>query len=125
MTKSIIDNKAELWMDEDSILFFKMLPKSNIEEADAIEICKVASEISGTIVHCNLVDISEMTFMDKKARSVFGGQEKATVKAVGIVSNSKFQKALVNIYYNFSKPSIPTKFFTTQTEAKNWLITQL
>lgn len=67
----------------------KMLLKSDINEDDTQNICKVAAEIAGDVVHCNFVDISEMTFMDKKARAVFSSQKRNSVLCVAIISNLK------------------------------------
>lgn len=122
MEKQNVNGKAELWMDDDKVLFFKMLPKSDIREEDAIEMCKMGASISKNVIHANLVDISEMTFMDKQARAVFAGQEKSTVKGVAIVSQSLIQKSIINLYFNFSKPIIPTKVFNTVDDAKRWLL---
>ena len=120
-----VNGKAQLWMDEDCVLYFKMLPKTDIRAEDAEEMCKVAASISKDVIHGNLVDISEMTFMDKKARAVFASQEKTTVKGVAIVSSSSIQKSIINLYFNFSKPSIPTKVFSTQADAKKWLVDKM
>ncbi len=120
-----VPNKASISLDNDGILCIKMLPESSILEEDAVEICRVAAVLSGDVIHCNLVDVTEMLFMDKKARAVFGSQRKSTVPAVAIVSNSKIQKSLVNLYLAFSRPSTPTKAFNNVIEARNWLLINL
>ena len=83
---------------------------------------KVAAEVSGDKVHCNLVDISEMSFMGSDARAVFAGQRKSTVPAVAIVNKSKFRTSFVNLYVKFSRPSIPTKAFDYFEEVEEWLL---
>ncbi len=122
MDEKVIPEKARISMDDENILTIKLLPHADICEADAIEISKVAAEISKDIIHCNLVDVSEMTFMDKKARAVFANKKKATVNAVAIISNSKVHRALVNLYFTFSKPKIPTKAFDNEKSARGWLL---
>ena len=125
MVEKEISGKAKISMDGSRILTIKMLPKSDICEEDAVEISKVAAEISQDVVHCNLVDVSEMTFMDKKARAAFAGTKKDTVLAVAIVSNSKIHRSLVNLYFGFSKPIIPTKAFDNAEKARAWLLNKL
>lgn len=120
-----VPGKAKITLDDAGILTFKMLPKSDINENDAAEIVKVAAGVSGSLMHCNLVDISEMTFMDKKARAVFAGQKKETVKAVAIISNSKLHRSLVNLYMGFSRPTIPTKAFDNSDVARSWLLEKM
>ena len=121
MEEQLIEGKANVSMDNTGILTMKMLHKSDIHENDAVEICKVAEGITKDKIHCNLVDISEMTFISKKAREVFASQEKKTIKAVAIVSNSMLHKSLLNLYFKFSNPSIPTKVFGDKEKAKDWL----
>lgn len=114
--------KAEIWFEENRILNMKMLPKADIDAQAAEEICKLASEVSRDRIHCNLVDIRLMTFMNNAARAVFGSQDKSTVKAVAIVNNSILHKSLVNLYFKFNKPKIPTKVFDNEEKAKDWLL---
>jgi len=122
MVEKEIPEKARISMDDSNILTIKILPKADICEKDAIEISKVAGEISQDIIHCNLVDVSEMTFMDKRARAVFAEQKKDTVPAIAIISNSKIHRSLVNLYFGFSKPATPTKAFGNAESARDWLL---
>lgn len=125
MSSKEIAGKATVTLDAEGILTFKMHPKSDINENDAFEIVKIASEVAGDVKHCNLVDISEMTFMDKKARAVFASQKKDSVLGVAIISNSKLNRSLVNLYMGFSRPTIPTKAFDDKLKARNWLLEKL
>lgn len=125
MSTKEIPGKASVTLDDQGILTMKMMPKSDINEKDAEDICAAAAEISADIIHCNLVDISEMTFMDKKARAVFAGQKKSSVLGVAIISNSKLHRSLVNLYMGFSRPTIPTKAFDDKEKARSWLLQKL
>jgi hypothetical protein len=120
-----IEEKAKVWMDTDNVLTIKILLKSTIEMEDAKNIIAASAEETGDKLHGNLVDISEMTYMSREARSMFAGQESKTVKAIAVISNSKLHKPLVNLYFNISKPKIPTKFFNDTVSAKKWLINEL
>ena len=120
-----IKNKAQVWMGDDNILIIKMLPKSQIEESDVFDIIDASAKESRDTVHCNLADISELGFISRKARAVFGKQEKKDIRAIAIVSRSTIQKSFANLYLGFSKPIIPTKFFGKMEDAKSWLIKEL
>lgn len=122
MNETVVPAKAKIWMDDSAILHMQMLPKSNIDAQAAQDICEEAAKISKDAIHCNLVDIRKMTFMNKDARSVFGSQDKSSVLAVAIVNNSMLHKSLVNLYFKFSKPKIPTKVFDDHEKAREWLM---
>lgn len=124
--KSItLENVAEITYHDDSILIMRMNDKSNIDIEAARKIGEAASELSGDTIHANMVDIRGMTFMSSEARKYFGSQNKDTVKAVAVVSNSALHKPLINLYLKFSRPSLPTRFFDDEESAKAWLKKEL
>lgn len=125
MEQKELQGKALITFQDNGILIFKMLPKSDIQPDDAREMVKIAADMSGDKIHCNLVDISDMSFMGGDARAVFAGQRKSTVPAVAIVNKSKLRNSFVNLYMKFSRPTIPTKAFEDVEVASKWLLTQM
>ncbi|MCG8696921.1 MAG: hypothetical protein MI922_02615 [Bacteroidales bacterium] len=123
--KITLEKIADITYKENKILLVEMAKMSNINVDEAKKLIKGIEQLVGSEVHCNLIDIRNMTFMSGEARKLFGGQDKRTVKAVGIVMNKSFQKALVNLYQKLSRPVLPTKIFDDLTEAENWLLTML
>ncbi len=124
-TVKTLPNKAQISMGLDKILKIDFLPKSDIDVNDAKEIVRIAGELSGSIKHVNLVDMRKMTFINNEARKHFAQQDKSTVYAIGVVINSKVQRSLVNLYFKFNQPIIPTKMFDTPEDAIAWLKTQI
>ena len=116
-----IHGKVTISIEEENILYIKMLKNSNIDIDTAEEIVKVASEISGDKKHGNLVDIRDMIFMSRQARMYLGKQERKNVVAIAVLKNSVFHNALANIYLKFSKPRIPTRAFERKIDALDFL----
>ena len=116
-----IRGKVSITMEEENILYFKMLKSSNIDIDTAKEIVKAASEIAGNQKHGNLVDIRDMIFISREARIYLGKQDRKNVIAIAILKNSAFQNALINIYMQFTKPGIPTKAFDKMIDALYFL----
>ncbi len=87
----------------------------------ATAIVKAAGEISGSSVHGNIVDIREMVFMSRDARTYFAKQDKSSVIAIAILMKSLFHNALVNLYLDISGPAIPTKAFEKEIDAIDWI----
>jgi len=113
--------KATVDFEEENILKIKILQHASIDLDTAKAIVKAAEEISGSSVHGNIVDIREMVFMSRDARAFFAEQEKSNVIAVAILMKSIFHNTLVNLYFNVSKPAIPTKAFEKEIDAIDWL----
>ena len=110
---------------EDKILTIRFLPRKNIDVEAAKSIVSAASELSGDERHANLADSRDLMFMSNDARKYFGQQNKKTVMAIALLIQSKIQESFGNLYLRFSSPSIPTKMFTNENEAKQWLKTIL
>jgi len=119
-----IDGIADISLQDDGILIMKM-HKTSVDLEAAKKITEVASNLAADFVHANLVDIRAMIFMSSDARKHFGSQDKSTVKAVAIVMNSKLHRPIVNLYLKFSRPSLPTKMFDDEEEAREWLLEKL
>ena len=80
-----LENIAEISYHDEGILTMRMHKKSNIDIDEAKKLHEAASQLSSDKVHCNLVDIRNMTFMSSEARKYFGVQNKKTVKAIKIM----------------------------------------
>ena len=113
--------KATIDFEEENILMIRILPHASIDLDTAKAIVKAAEEISGSPVHGNIVDIREMVFMSRDARTFFAKQDKSNVIAIAIIMKSLFHNALVNLYLDISRPAIPTKAFEKEIDAIDWL----
>jgi len=71
----------------------------------------------------DLVDIRELKGITKEIREYFGNNpliKKHTVRSA-ILTSSGISKIVGNIYLRFSKPDFPTKLFTSEEKAVDWL----
>lgn len=124
-TIKTIDGLVELTYRDDNIMVMKMAKGVSIDIDSARKIGEAASDLAADRVHSNLVDLRDMAFMSSEARKYFAGQDKSTVKSVGVISNPKLHKPLINLYLKFSRPTLPTKMFDTEEEAIEWLLKSL
>jgi hypothetical protein len=122
--KDTVPSLADITLHDNNILEM-YFHKASINLDSAKKITDTASNLSGDVVHANLVDIRDMSFMSGDARKHFGSQDKSTVKAVAIVMQAKLHRPLVNLYLKISSPTIPTKIFDDKTDAENWLLEKL
>ncbi len=107
--------------EEDRIVKIKMLPNSNIDVEAAKAIFETVNDMAGSVKHVDLVDVREMIFMSREARSYFGNMESKNILAIAILINSIFHNTLMNLYLKFNKPQIITKAFDKEVDALDWL----
>ncbi len=70
-----------------------------------------------------LADIKSVRDTTKEARDFLASKEGcAGLIAIAIMINSPISKMIANFFILASRPVIPTKMFTDETEAKKWLL---
>lgn len=69
-----------------------------------------------------LVDLREVKSQTAEARAYLAGPDGNKVsQAVGLLVASPASRVLGNFYLGLNKPSIPTRLFTSEEEARAWL----
>jgi hypothetical protein len=115
---------ATFWFDETGILY----ANSN-SITRTLEIQKrnydFIREITGNKKVCIITDTTSSSPLDKEMRNYVEKEITTVFKAMAIVSHSPLGKMIANSFLMLQTPSIPIKFFTDETEAKNWLINYL
>ena len=117
----VVPNKAEIKYVEERILKVRMLPESIIDLTSAKTIVELATNITGKEMHCNLIDIRQMSYISSDAQKHFSNQNNTYVPAIGVLMVSSVQKKLVNLYFSLLNPMIPTRAFDNEHVAMNWL----
>ena len=103
---------------------FRITIKEDAEVAfdDAVEIVNIATELTqnATVIvladarhHCSITSEARKYFAEHSVRNRF--------TAVAVLSNSLPVRILLNFYVNVDRPEIPTKLFSEETEALEWL----
>jgi hypothetical protein len=112
---------STFWFDESGILcsVSKKAPAQTLEEA------KTAlfnlKKMIGDRKICLLIDITNSGESNREVRDFAAVEFPKFVKAIGMVSDSELGKMIANLFFNLKHQPYPTKMFTNETEAKNWL----
>lgn len=121
MESKIINNKIELIKRDDQIYIYRAINKCSLD-LDTVKAMTVAGdEWNGTEPCANLIDIRDMLFADAKARAYGAEQYRPHVAGQAILIESKISSYFANIFLKFSRPKLPTKLFTVEEEAIEWL----
>lgn len=79
-------------------------------------------ELSGSSCPPLLVDIRFIRSISKEARDHFSMKGRtANVSAIALLIHSPVSRVIGNFYLGLSKPTVPTRLFTEEEKAKEWL----
>lgn len=113
-------------LGEDGIIYIRIRPRIEIDRADAEEGIRAVASLCNGKLRPALVDLSDLKSMTREARLYFAGPETAAVEsAAALVIRSPLTKAIGNFFMGLNKPLIPTRLFTSETDALAWLRTLL
>ena len=126
MSTEIESRSQWVRLGTDGIVYVRMKPQVEIDRAAAEEAVRAISVVCNGQVRPALVDLSNLKSMTRNARLYFAGPDTAAVQsAAALVVKSPLTKAIGNFFMGLNKPLIPTRLFTSETEAVDWLRTFL
>lgn len=125
MESKVINEKVELIKRDDQIYIYKALKGSSIDIETLEKMTAAGDEWNGTELCANLIDIRDVLFIDSKARSYGADQFRPHVAGQAILMESRISSYFANLFLKFSKPKVPTRLFTIEKDAINWLQTQI
>jgi hypothetical protein len=69
-----------------------------------------------------LVDSRNIKSMEREARVYYAGEEgRKSVSACALLIGSPVSRVIGNFFMGLNKPLVPTRLFTSETEAIEWL----
>lgn len=109
------------WMDENGIIcsISKKHPPQSLDETK--------KEIEnwykrwGNKRHCLLLDITNSSPSSKEVRDYAADELPKMAKAIAMISNSALGRMVANLFFGLKPPPYPTKMFSNEQEAKEWL----
>lgn len=110
----------KLWK-RDEILFCTYSDKLEIDLEIAVHCVKTRIEFSEGKSYPVLIRLQGIRSVNKEARDYFSDEGSKLITAGALLISSPLTKILGNIFMHINKPDVPTKLFTNETEAKEWL----
>jgi hypothetical protein len=118
----IITRTAKVRLGEDGIFRVIVLPKVEMTLADAKESIATVLKISKGKKLPLLVDSRNIKSMEREARVYYAGEEgRKSVSACALLIGSPVSRVIGNFFMGLNKPLVPTRLFTSETEAIEWL----
>jgi len=117
----MIENQyIKIWIEEETMFGYYKVDEVSLEIAKEM--------ISARLEACNgntypfLGDVANVKTITKEARSAFAeGEGIKHMSACALVVGSPVNRLLGNFFLSVSKPSIPTRLFTSEEDARAWL----
>ena len=113
---------AKLWLGEDGIVRIIHVPGAEVTLEDAKETMLAYMQIRQDKRRPLLVDTRTMKSLAREARKYYAGDEAAQVaSAVAIIVGTPVSRVLGNFYLGLSNPHLPSRLFSSDDEALEWL----
>ena len=110
-------------LTEDDLLRINFDANTLILAEDVHELLDITHKMGHGRKFKKLITLGEYTSADLAAIRLAGSEEGCKYKiAEAYVIKGLAQRILVNFYMSVIKPLNPTKFFTNETDAQNWLL---
>ena len=122
MKQHLINDKIRLVYKNDLIFRLVFESKGYIDRKTAEEAVRILGEwSSGVKRRGTLIDAQSLMYLDSDVRSYFASQSRDNLVGLAIVIRSEMQRSLANLYMKFTRQATPTKVFTNERDAEDWL----
>lgn len=110
------------WMGEDGIARTKVKAGAEVGLEEAKENSVVVNSFFTGTKYPILIDARGITSMTREARNFFTANGRSTnTTAFGIIIDSYVSKVVGNFFLGINKPVVPTKLFSDEHKAIEWL----
>jgi hypothetical protein len=115
---------SSMWFDEDGVLY--SLPKPGAPQRQTKEESLIQIEefrkLVGSKKTCMILQTDSSSSPPKKEdRDWIAKELDSVTKAMGIISTSPLSRMVANLFFGLKPPAYPVKFFSNQTDAKEWI----
>jgi hypothetical protein len=112
---------STMWFDEHGIFCSVTKKNASITKEALEDSFKYIRKHAGDKKICWLGDVTNASFPTKEARDYSGDETPKIVEALAIIVNSEISKLVANAFLALKKPPYPTKMFTSEKDAREWL----
>jgi hypothetical protein len=111
--------KASVELGNDGLVRLRWRPGVRIEVEDARAAMAKVNEVCQQEQHPMLVDMAAVRSVSREARGVWSIPCRAS--RIALLGKSPVDRVLANFFLGVHVPPCPTRFFTSRSEAMDWL----
>lgn len=121
-SEAITTRVNRVWLGEDGIARVIHVPGAEVTLEDAQETMAAYLKLNKGKRRPLFVDTKAMKSLAREARKYYSGEEAAKVaSAAAIIVDTPVSKVLGNFYIGISHPQLPSRLFSSEDEALEWL----
>ena len=119
----IHDHLTSIWWIEPDGILCSVSKKNAPDLSRQQSLDKLADlrKYTGGKKMCMLLEITYGRPSKREDREFLAEELAKVMKALALVSNSALGKMVANLFFNLKPPPYPTKMFTNEHEAREWL----
>lgn len=124
VVKSVETQWATLELTESGVLVFRYFDGVELDEAVARAVVAAGVELCGDLVPTPVLALlDQIKGFTRGAREFFADSDenRAASSKVALVVSSPIAKVIANFFMKLNKPRVPTRLFTDQAKAVEWL----
>ena len=114
-----LDAALSVTVDDTDVVRLTWASGQHIDESLAREAMKAVDEVNGERRRPLIVDAAGPIDMTRGARQVIS--EPCSVSRVAVLGRSAVDQVVANFILRLSSPPVPTRFFTSEPAAMQWL----
>ena len=120
--EGIVTRVNKVWLGEDGIVRIIHVPGAEVTLEDCKETMAAYLKLNKGKRLPLFVDTRKMKSFSRAGRQYYSGEEAALVaSAAAIIVDTPVSKALGNFYLGVSNPHLPSRLFSSDSEALEWL----
>lgn len=116
-----IENEYAEFHIKDGILYYRYKPADNIDLEAAKIIVRDRLQVQNGRSYPALCYLEAVKNIEKDARDYLAVEGSQLLKAVSIIVASTAKIIMTNFYLSVNKPLVPTKMFSNEKDAKEYL----
>lgn len=117
--ESVDGGKGSVKLLGDGFIHLKWLPGISIEVADARAAMAKVNEVCEGDAYPMLVDMAAVASVSREARSIWSIP--CSASRIALLGRSPVDRVLANFFLGVHIPPCPTRFFTSRSDAMEWL----
>ena len=120
--ESIVTRVSRIWLGEDGIIRVIHFPGAKLTLENAKDSMAAYQKLNKGKRRPIFIDIKTLKDFSREARQYFAGEYAAKASlAAAIIVGSPVSRVLGNFYLGISNPILPTRIFSSEDEALEWL----
>lgn len=122
MTNHVIElSSGKMWLDENGIMRLVYAPGADVTLKEAREVGSILNKLSAGVRKPLLVDARLLKNINREARVYWESEEVTRTISATATLSSPIVKVLGSLYTSLNRPPFEIRYFSSESDALEWL----